>query len=233
MINTFRDLLMLDSFDRFRNLMGEINDFKTDLKKQSRRVKPGYGVMISYPAIQVIASPLNRIFRYTRYGEQTSIDMFRFALNKLSLLVRKLADCGCEELANSFQHIYNRLFILLPKGTALQPELFDTERYNNEQKTQPPKAPSFVSWLSSYIKAGFVARDVARKHAFRPLNIVQPSLRLRWRLTAQIWAFNRLLDVCHLTIIVTLYLFLSMMQLFSDAINEIYLINILDNIWLL
>ena len=33
MINTFRDRLMLDRFDRFRNLIGELNDLKADFQK--------------------------------------------------------------------------------------------------------------------------------------------------------------------------------------------------------
>ena len=69
MINTFRDQLMLDPFDRFRNLISEINELKADFKKQRRRVKPSLGIVLSYQAILKIASPLSKIFNGKRYSE--------------------------------------------------------------------------------------------------------------------------------------------------------------------
>ena len=178
MINTFRDQLMLDSFDRFRNLIGEINDLKAEFKKQRRRVKPSLGIIISYQAILKIASPLNKIFNGKRYSEQTSIDMFCSALKKLDLLIRELIKFDCYKLANTLQHFYNRLFILLPSGTAIQPPLFDTDRYESDSN-KPIATQGFLNWLLDYSLNGFKKRDRSLQRAFKPFNIVQPSLQLK------------------------------------------------------
>ena len=135
MINTWSDRLMLDSFDRFRNLITELNELKADFKKQRRRVKPSLGIVLSYQAILKIASPLNKIFNGKRYSEQTSIDMFCSALKKLDLLIRELFKFDCYKLADTLQHLYNRLFVLLPEGTAIQPPLFDPDRYESDIDT--------------------------------------------------------------------------------------------------
>lgn len=179
MINTFRDRLMLDSFDRFRNLITEISELKAEFKKQRRRVKPPLGVIIAYQKLLAIASPLNKIFNGKRYGEETSIEMFCQALNKLSLLVRELAQFDCHELAESLQHLYNRLFILLPKDTILQPQLFDADRYQSKTK-KPVPAKCFVRWLQNYCLLGFKRRDIDRRRNYQFPNIVQESLRLVW-----------------------------------------------------
>ena len=178
MINTFRDRLMLDSFDRFRNLIREINDLKADFKKQRRRVKPPLGIIISYQAILKIASPLNKIFNGKRYSEQTSIDMFCSAQRKLNLLIRELVKFDCQQLADTLQHLYNRLFVLLPQGTAIQPPLFDTDCYESDIK-KPTATQGFLNWLLDYSLNGFIRRARLRKCAFKPLNIAQPSLQLR------------------------------------------------------
>ena len=178
MINTFRDRLMLDSFDRFRNLIGELNDLKADFKKQRRRVKPSLGIIISYQAILKIASPLNKIFNGKRYSEQTSIDMFCSALKKLNLLIRELVKFDCYKLADTLQHFYNRLFVLLPEGTAIQPPLFDTDSYESDSN-KPIGTQGFLKWLKDYSLNGFKKRDRSLQRAFKPLNIVQPSLQLR------------------------------------------------------
>ena len=178
MINTFRDRLMLDSFDRFRNLISELNDLKADFKKQRRRVKPSLGIIISYQAILNIASPLNKIFNGKRYSEQTSIDLFCSALKKLNLLIRELVKFDCHSLADTLQHLYNRLFVLLPSGTAIQPPLFDTDCYESDI-SKPTATQGFLNWLLDYSLNGFIRRDRTLQRAFKPLNIVQPSLQLK------------------------------------------------------
>ena len=178
MINTFRDRLMLDSFDRFRNLISELNDLKADFKKQRKRVKPSLGIILSYQAILKIASPLNKIFNGKRYGEQTSINMFCSALKKLDLLIRELIKFDCRQLADTLQHLYNRLFVLLPEGTAIQPPLFDTDRYESD-RSKPTATQGFLNWLLDYTLNGLLTRDRLRKRAFKPLNIAQHSLQLR------------------------------------------------------
>ena len=178
MINTFRDRLMLDSFNRFRNLISEINDLKADFKKQRRRVKPSLGIILSYQAILKIASPLNKIFNGRRYSEQTSIDLFCSALRKLNLLIRELVKFDCHSLADTLQHLYNRLFVLLPEGTAIQHPLFDTDCYETTSK-KPTATQGFLNWLLDYSLNGFIRRERLRKRAFKPLNIAQPSLQLR------------------------------------------------------
>ena len=178
MINTFRDRLMLDSFDRFRNLIGELNDLKADLKKQRRRVKPPLDIIISYQAILKIASPLNKIFNGKRYSEQTSINMFCSALKKLNLLIRELVKFDCQQLADTLQHLYNRLFVLLPQGTAIQHPLFDTDCYESDSN-KPTATQGFLNWLLDYSLQGYLRRDRDRLRAFKPLNITQPSLQLR------------------------------------------------------
>lgn len=177
MINTFRDRLMLDSFDRFRNLIGELNDLKADFKKQRRRVKPSLGIILSYQAILKTASPLNKIFNGKRYSEQTSIDMFCSALKKLNLLIRELLNFNCHQLAESLQHIYNRLFVLLPENTTIQHHLFDSEKYETTDK-KPTLIQSFLDWLLDYSLKGFLRRDIERKRNYKPLSIIQPSLIL-------------------------------------------------------
>ena len=177
MINTFRDKLMLDSFDRFRNLISELNDLKADFKKQRRRVKPSLGIIISYQAILKIASPLNKIFNGKRYSEQTSINMFCSALKSLNLLIRELVKFDCHSLADTLQHFYNRLFVLLPEGTAIQPPLFDTDRYESDTN-KPIATQGFLKWLKNYSLNGFKERDRSLQRAFKLLNIVQPSLQL-------------------------------------------------------
>ena len=178
MINTFRDKLMLDSFDRFRNLIGELNDLKADFKKQRRRVKPSLGIVLSYQAILKIALPLNKIFNGKRYSEQTSIDLFCSALRSLDLLIRELVKFNCYKLADTLQHLYNRLFVLLPERTIIQPPLFDTDRYESDCY-KPTATQSFIDWLSNYTLNGLLTRARLRKRAFKPLNIVQPSLQLK------------------------------------------------------
>ena len=178
MINTFRDRLMLDSFDRFRNLISELNDLKADFKKQRKRVKPSLGIILSYQAILKIASPLNKIFNGKRYSEQTSINMFCSALRSLDLLIRELVKFDCYKLADTLQHLYNRLFVLLPEGTAIQPPLFDTDRYESDSN-KPIATQGFLNWLLDYSLQGYLRRDRSLQRAFKPLNIVQHSLQLR------------------------------------------------------
>lgn len=177
MINTLRDRLMLDSFDRFRNLINEINDLKAEFKKQRRRVKPDLGVVISSRKLLDIASPLNKIFNGKRYSEQTSIEMLCQALNKLSLLVRELTNFDCQKLADTFQYIYNRLFVLLPENTALQPQLFDADKYDPGSK-KPTPTNSFLNWLQDYKIFSCQRRDLARRTADKPIQLVQHSIKL-------------------------------------------------------
>ena len=67
MINTFRDCaprtgfanrLMMHPFDRFRNLIKEIDELKAQLKQQNRRIKPPICTYTAYTAIMAIATPL-------------------------------------------------------------------------------------------------------------------------------------------------------------------------------
>lgn len=168
---------MTHPLDTFRRLIGQINDLKADLKKQRRRVTPALDVIISYRQIKVIANPLNRLFKSSRYSQQTSIEMYVYALQKLDLLIRELKDCSCTDMAATLQHIYNQLFVLLPKDTPIQHQLFDTDCYQNEHKKVTVVA-SFLDWLQDYVLLGYQRRDVARRMAFKPLDIVQHSIRL-------------------------------------------------------
>ena len=177
MINTFRDQLMLDSFDRFRNLIGEINDLKAEFKKQRRRVKPSLGIILSYQAILKIASPLNKIFNGKRYSEQTSINMFCSALRSLNLLIRELVKFDCHSLADTLQHLYNRLFVLLPGGTAIQHPLFDTDRYESASK-KPTATQGLRNWLLDYSLQGYLRRDIERRKNRKSLDLRQFSLQL-------------------------------------------------------
>ena len=178
MINTFRDQLMLDSFDRFRNLITELNELKADMKKQRRRVKPSLGIILSYQAILKIASPLNKIFKGKRYSEQTSIDMFCLALKKLNLLIRQLVKFDCHSLADTLQHLYNRLFVLLPEGTAIQHPLFDTDRYESDSK-KPTATQGFLNWLLDYSLQGYARRDRLRRRNSQLFDVKQLSLSLK------------------------------------------------------
>ena len=177
MINTFRDQLMLDSFDRFRNLISELNDLKADFKKQRRRVKPSLGIILSYQAILKIASPLNKIFNGKRYSEQTSINMFCSALEKLDLLIRELVKFDCYKLADTLQHFYNRLFVLLPEGTVIQHPLFDTDRYESDSK-KPTATQGFLNWLLDYSLQGYLRRELELRRNRKSFDIRQLSLSL-------------------------------------------------------
>ena len=177
MITTFRDGLMCDSFDRFRNIIDEINSFKLDLKKRYQRVSPGLDVIISYRHLKQICLNFNKIFKSNKYSNQTAIDMFCDALIQLDLLIQELRDCECEAMANTFQHVYNRLFILLPKGTVLQPSLFDTSRYQNNNK-KAPVAKSFLNWLRNYQLNNFTRRIAKQYKNFSAPKFNQPSLEL-------------------------------------------------------
>ena len=177
MINTFRDKLMLDSFDRFRSLIGELNDLKADFRKQRRRVKPSLGIIISYQAILKIALPLNKIFNGKRYSEQTSINMFCLALKKLELLIRELVKFDCHSLADTLQHLYNRLFVLLPSGSIIQPPLFDTDSYESDSK-KPTATQGFLNWLLDYSLQGYLRRDIERRKNRKSLDLRQFSLQL-------------------------------------------------------
>ena len=179
MINTFRDRLMCDSFRRFRNLLNEINEFKEDLKKQNRRSKRPFGTYASYQAIKPIASVLNQIARWKRYGQQTAIDMFCDVLIKIQSLVGKLADFyDNTDLASTFQHLYNRLFVLLPEGTVIQHPLFDPRDYPSRSK-KPPVTSGFLDWLNNYRLNGFIRRDRDRIRNRKSLVISQFGLSLR------------------------------------------------------
>ena len=142
------------------------------------RVKPPLDIIISYQAILKIASPLNKIFNGKRYSEQTSIDMFCSALKKLNLLIGELVKFDCHHLADTLQHLYNRLFVLLPQGTAIQHPLFDTDCYESDS-IKPTATQGFLNWLLDYSLQGYLRRDRDRLRAFKPLNIAQPSLQLR------------------------------------------------------
>ena len=179
MINTFRDRLMLDRFDRFRNLIGEINDLKADFQKQRRRVKPSLGIIISYQAILKIASPLNKIFNGKRYSEQTSIDLFCSALKKLDLLIRELVKFDCYSLADTLQHLYDRLFVLLPSGSIIQPPLFDTDSYESDSN-KPIATQGFLKWLLDYSLQGYLPKcDFKRRRKRSPFDVRQLSLSLK------------------------------------------------------
>lgn len=168
---------MLDPFDRFRNLIGEINDLKAEFKKQRRRVKPSLGIILSYQAILKIASPLNKIFNGKRYSEQTSIDLFCSALISLDLLIRELVKFDCYKLADTLQHFHNRLFVLLPEGTAIQPPLFDTDSYESDSK-KPTATQGFLNWLLDYSLQGYLRRDIERRKNRKSLDLRQFSLQL-------------------------------------------------------
>ena len=182
MFNPFRDRLMLHPFDSFRKLIAEINDLKTEFKKLSRRVNPSLEVLITYRPLKAIALPLNRIFKSRKYSQQRSIEMFTQALSKLHLLIQELKQSQCFSLAADFQHLYNRLFGLLPEGTAIQQPLFDTERYHRENP-KPLTSKGFQMWLKyregSYLtKIRYGCQRLAQNIASKPLVMVQPSLRL-------------------------------------------------------
>lgn len=184
MINPFRDRLLTRHFDYFRNLITEVDDLKADLKKQSRRVKPPLSAIMSYRAMMPIASLLNKVFNGKRHAEQTSLDLYREALNKLQVLARELRqfdwERDCVSLAKTLQHICNRLFVLLPTDTAVQLELFNSDRYQSDSNKKPVALAGFQQWLQDYVLLGFKRRDVERRRVFKPLAIIQPSLRLIW-----------------------------------------------------
>lgn len=176
-INPFRDQLMTTHFDIFKSLIKEINDIKADLKNQRRRVNKPIGTYIAYVMIRQVSSPISKIFNYKRYGCEISLEMFSSALLKLDLLIREMLSLGRNSLAKTLSHIYTRLFNLLPEDTVIQHQLFDADAYQTDSK-KPPTTIGFIKWLQNYHLNGFVRRDVCRRRAFKPLKLVQPSIRL-------------------------------------------------------
>lgn len=169
---------MLVHFDDFRDIIFEIADIKEELKKQNRRVHPPICTYTAYQMLKQIAEPLRRVFKSRRYNQQTCLDKFAYALRKLHLLICQLVEYDRDELAATLRNLYHRLFALLPEQTIIQHELFDAEKYQTPHK-KPRSTKGFINWLQDYHLLGFVRRDVERRRAFKPLKIVQPSLRLR------------------------------------------------------
>ena len=120
---------------------------------------------------------MNKIFNGKRYSEQTSIDLFCSALKKLNPLIRELVKFDCHSLADTLQHIYNRLFVLLPSGTTIQHSLFDTDRYESE-RSKPTATQGFLNWLLDYSLQGYLRRDVERRINRKSFDIRQLSLSL-------------------------------------------------------
>lgn len=180
MTNFFRDLLLTTHRDHFTCILDELNDLKSDLKTKKRRNNPPVGTYTAYCMIMDVCRPLSKLFRFKRYGQETSIEMFKSALVKLRLLIEEMSLYTRHDLIATFQHIYDRLFILLPQNDFIQHPLFDTARYQSDRKTKPPLAQCFIDWLKQYQLAGFIQRNIERRRAFRPLNIVQRSLKLRF-----------------------------------------------------
>lgn len=177
-INTFRDRLMMHPLDAFRNLISEIDELKKELRKQSRRVNKPICSYSSYTAVMAIASPLNKIFNYKKYSEQTSINMYVDALKKLYLLIQELREFERHDLANTLQHLYDKLFVLLPEGTVIQHQLFDTKRLSSRSK-KPIVTKSFFDWMIDYATKGFKRRDMERRPHKKSLNTTQFSLSFR------------------------------------------------------
>ena len=174
--STFRDCLMVDNFDTFRDSINEINDLKDTLKTQKRRVSPPVHTYMAYRLIKQIAEPLVRIFNSRRYSQETILNKFSYALQKLDLLVRKLLDYGSHQLAEQLSKLYQTLFELLPSNTVIQHQLFDSEQYETDSK-KPPTTIGFINWLQDYHLLGFLSRDIARKRAIRPVQVVQHQIK--------------------------------------------------------
>lgn len=163
-------------FDYFRGLVDEINAIKSDLKTAHRRVSPPMGTYTAYKMIKQIALPINRVFKSKKYTQERSIEMFSYALKKLDLLIRELAFYDRDKLVASLQHFYNKLFILLPQNTAIQHELFDAEYYHNDNK-KAPVYRGFAKWLQDYILFGYQQRDLERRWAYTPIQVIQQSIK--------------------------------------------------------
>jgi len=185
MINTFRDSLVITHFDNYRSILDELKAIKKDLETKKRRVTPPIGTCTAYYLIQQVCLPLTRVFKSNKYSFECSIEMFTEGLQNLGFAIQKMVDCERDDLVKSFQHIYNRLFNLLPQNTVIQHKLFNTERYENESK-KPAKTRSFLKWLQEYKAAGKIRRDSRRKLIVREKSdrdlkdIVQVSLQLRF-----------------------------------------------------
>lgn len=174
--NTFRDSLMLVHFDEFKELLYEIEDIKAQQKTLNRRVKKPVCTYTAYQMLKQIAEPLRRIFNSRKYSHQTCVDKFTDALRKLHLLIRELVDYGRDTLANTLEHLYQRLFALLPEQTVIQHELFDADKYETPYKKHP-STKSFIQWLQDYHLLGYFRRDIARRYAVVPVRVVQHSIR--------------------------------------------------------
>ncbi len=180
MMNTFRDRLMTTHFDIFKSLIEEINQIKTDLKNQKRRVNKPIGTYIAYDLIKQVSAPLSKIFNYKRYGLDTSIQMFKTSLVKFHLLIREMQEYDRNDLTDSLIHIYNRLFNLLPQSATVQHSLFDPDNYQSKSK-KSIQTTGFLEWLQDYVLMGFQKRDINRKRwGSKFVEFTQPSLKLRW-----------------------------------------------------
>ena len=119
--STFRDRLMMVNFDEFRELIYTIEDLKAEQNQLNRRVKNRpICTYTAYQMLKQIAEPLRRIFNSRKHNNDTVISKFTYALQKLDLLRRELAEYGRDELAKTLLAIYQRLFALLPDQTIIR-----------------------------------------------------------------------------------------------------------------
>ena len=177
MVNTaFQDYLMIDKFDVFKIIISEINNIKSTLKTQNRRVKKLVCSYTAYEVLKKVSELVNKVFKARRIEDKLAISLFTTAIAKLKHLSNELRFFGRLELAATIEAIAERLFDLLPLNTVIQLELFECDRYESGSKTAP-RTTEFLEWLRWHSIGGFAKLQAAFKASFIPIRAYNLSIK--------------------------------------------------------